>query len=328
MKKIKVFLSTLMLTSLLTISSFAAGWQSDANGWWWQNADGTWPASSWQWLDGNHDGIAESYYFNANGYLLTNTTTPDGYTVDANGAWIQNGVVQTKSILAESPALTANSGAFIDSTFTSSTNQTLDYYLFTPAEGTANMPLIIYLHSAVPYRQSKELIKTEDLVTYLLAEGKNTVPAYVLMPHSAEGDWNHYFSSISELVNQIIETYTIDASNISITGWSAGANALQSYIVKNPDQISRTVLISPYSNRTYIKEKPLNALKEIPVWIIHESVGFSDIGSEDAVKQLKKAGGTVKETEIKGVTHETLRIFPDGKADTYGVIDWLISQTN
>jgi hypothetical protein len=52
--------------------------------------------NSWQWLDGNNDGIAESYYFDGNGYMLANTTTSDGYTVKADGAWTVNGVVQTQ----------------------------------------------------------------------------------------------------------------------------------------------------------------------------------------------------------------------------------------
>lgn len=77
---------------------FAAGWQQNATGWWWQNDDGSWPANSWQWLDGNGDGVAECYYFDGNGYMLANTTTPDGYTVNADGAWTVNGVVQTKSV--------------------------------------------------------------------------------------------------------------------------------------------------------------------------------------------------------------------------------------
>lgn len=45
------------------------------------------PVSQWKWLDGNKDGIYECYAFDSNGYIYTNTTTPDGYTVNADGAW-------------------------------------------------------------------------------------------------------------------------------------------------------------------------------------------------------------------------------------------------
>lgn len=76
-------------------------WIETENGCWYQNPDGTWPASGWQQIDGNW------YFFNAQGYrqtgwvlwnnqqyycdsdgkMLASTTTPDGYYVDANGVW-------------------------------------------------------------------------------------------------------------------------------------------------------------------------------------------------------------------------------------------------
>ena len=88
------------------MTSFA-GWQSDANGYWWQNDDGTWPSNSWQWLDGNGDGVAECYYFDGNGYMLANTTTPDGYQVNIDGAWTVNGVVQTQGTQQNQPVNTS-----------------------------------------------------------------------------------------------------------------------------------------------------------------------------------------------------------------------------
>ncbi len=73
-------------------------WIQNEIGWWCAtNAEGTtWYSNGWQWVDGNKDGVSECYYFDGNGYCLMNTTTPDGYPVDANGAWIINGIVQTK----------------------------------------------------------------------------------------------------------------------------------------------------------------------------------------------------------------------------------------
>lgn len=60
-----------------------SGWKQDSTGWWYQNADGSYPKSTWQLIDGKY------YYFNEAGYMLANTTTPDGYRVDESGAWIQ-----------------------------------------------------------------------------------------------------------------------------------------------------------------------------------------------------------------------------------------------
>ena len=97
--------AVLALAAALTVGSgftaFADGWKSNAKGWWWEFDDGGFLASTWEWLDGNQDGIAESYCFNYDGYLYTNTTTPDGYTVNADGAWTVNGMVQTKKVEAD-----------------------------------------------------------------------------------------------------------------------------------------------------------------------------------------------------------------------------------
>ena len=80
------------------------GWVRAADGvrWWWQNADGTYPASQWMEIGGRW------YYFDAQGYMATgwvqvdgvyyyldtrsgamyaNRYTPDGYWVEADGTW-------------------------------------------------------------------------------------------------------------------------------------------------------------------------------------------------------------------------------------------------
>lgn len=96
-KRFLTMMMAMLMVGSMSITSLAAGWQQNENGKWWQNNDGSWPANSWQWLDGNNDGVAECYYFDGNGYCLLNTKTPDGYTVDGNGAWVVNGAVQTQA---------------------------------------------------------------------------------------------------------------------------------------------------------------------------------------------------------------------------------------
>ena len=99
MKKKALFTAavSMIFSVFMSAAAFAGQWQSDASGWWWQNDDGSYPANTWQWLDGNGDGVAECYYFDGNGYMMAAAVTPDGYTVDGNGAWTVNGVVQTQN---------------------------------------------------------------------------------------------------------------------------------------------------------------------------------------------------------------------------------------
>lgn len=96
MKRGKVLAASILLAVSMSGTAFAGEWKQDSIGWWYQNDDGSYPSNTWQWIDGNYDGIAESYFFDANGYCLMNTITPDGYTVDLNGAWTIDGIVQTQ----------------------------------------------------------------------------------------------------------------------------------------------------------------------------------------------------------------------------------------
>ncbi len=72
-------------------------WEQNQEGRWWRDPIGTYPVSSWRWIDDDGDGVCQCYCFDEDGYLLTDTVTPDGYRVDGDGAWVVDGVVQTRS---------------------------------------------------------------------------------------------------------------------------------------------------------------------------------------------------------------------------------------
>ena len=103
----RLFLAGLT-TGLLSLSAafpaMAGSWKNGAGDnaarWWYDNGDNTWAANGWRWIDGNQDGVSECYYFDAEGWLLTATTTPDGYTVNADGAWTVNGIAQSRQTAA------------------------------------------------------------------------------------------------------------------------------------------------------------------------------------------------------------------------------------
>ena len=62
-------------------------WQQDAKGWWYRNPDGSYPKTQWQEIDG------ERYYFDRDGYLVTNGFILDGgltYIVDADGRMLRS----------------------------------------------------------------------------------------------------------------------------------------------------------------------------------------------------------------------------------------------
>ena len=86
----KMVIAVLFATAAVSMSALAGQWRQDDTGWWYQNENGTYLKSEWSWIDG------KCYYFNEDGYCLQSVQTPDGYSVDAQGAWIEGGVVQTQ----------------------------------------------------------------------------------------------------------------------------------------------------------------------------------------------------------------------------------------
>ena len=112
----------LAMTLTTAMTAFAGQWQADSQGWWYQNDNGSYPVNSWQWID------RKCYYFNQDGYCLINTTTPDGCTVDASGAWTVNGVAQSQAKTASDDSL-------------------LGTYSFTYADGQGGAELEIWLSS-------------------------------------------------------------------------------------------------------------------------------------------------------------------------------------
>lgn len=115
MKKIMIFL--LVICTLIN-PVFAAQfeWDNASSKYKYLKDDYTYAKSEWIAYDSNGNGKVEYYYFDENEYLLVNTVTPDGYTVNEEGQWVENGRVKeeykinkTKSGNTENinPAMTA-----------------------------------------------------------------------------------------------------------------------------------------------------------------------------------------------------------------------------
>lgn len=82
MKKNYLCICTLVSIIMLSLVSYAGEWKNDENGYWYQNDDGSYKIGWYQDVD------EKWYYFdNQTGYMLTDTSTPDGYIVNEDGEW-------------------------------------------------------------------------------------------------------------------------------------------------------------------------------------------------------------------------------------------------
>ncbi len=133
----KKFMTIVLSTALvfcMSFTGFATGWQYyDQNGYWWYgiNEDNTVRCrSGWYLLDGDGDGIAQWYSFQADGYMLSDCETFDGYTVNEDGAWTVDGIVQNREVNGLTTAELLWYGNFV----CGEDGQTIHVYYVSPSE--------------------------------------------------------------------------------------------------------------------------------------------------------------------------------------------------
>lgn len=91
MRKLKILMVSTSLIMLMSMPVYANSWRQTENSWRYENDDGSY-ATGWNWIEG------KSYYFDADGNLLTDSVTPDGFEVNENGEWVVGGAVQTQAV--------------------------------------------------------------------------------------------------------------------------------------------------------------------------------------------------------------------------------------
>ncbi len=106
-KQILITVSALAVSLGISGTALAAGWQETEEGWWYEREDKTYPVNNWF----QDPASGKWYHFDANGYMQTgwiedngkqyyldkesgamwaNAVTPDGWTVDSSGAWLES----------------------------------------------------------------------------------------------------------------------------------------------------------------------------------------------------------------------------------------------
>lgn len=100
MKKVGLLLTVVSISLSIQLTAYA-GWENADNGNWKYKDEATdqYYNDGWHWIDSDGDGTGECYYFDNNGLIIKNTTTPDGYIVNADGKWVQKGSIKTRFML-------------------------------------------------------------------------------------------------------------------------------------------------------------------------------------------------------------------------------------
>ena len=108
MKLHKIVALALGMSMIFSSLAYAGTWEPIGTDWKYKNDDGSYLSNGWNWIDG------KCYYFYSDG-LMAKDTIVDGYQVNADGAWVVNGAVQTQTTTpTNNTGATANHNANYD----------------------------------------------------------------------------------------------------------------------------------------------------------------------------------------------------------------------
>lgn len=211
----------------------------------------------------------------------------------------------------------------VSGSFTSTSSGNFGYWLYTPKNPTANMPLIVYFHGGSFRGTDINLLIGGSLPKFLSDSTVKDIPAYILMPQCPTGKtWEQITTPIIELIDNIVSAKSININKISLTGHSLGGTGTWKYGATYSSKFSA---IAPLSGSVVVSTA--SQYKDIPVYAF---VGSSDVTvdpqtSIDIVPAINSAGGTAQIKNYSGATHFDV---PDltYKDNAVNILNWLILQ--
>ncbi len=235
------------------------------------------------------------------------------------------GSAESAETETEEPAEPADTAA----SFQACDGGALPYWLYTPSNPTANMPLIVYLHGGSGKGNDLNLLTYADgFPKYLQSGLLGDVRAYVIMPQlpGSQKGWADAQDSLYSLIQATVSQYGIDPGNISLTGHSMGGTGTWNLATAYPSLFAR---IAPLSGSVRNTSDTASILRDTPVWAF---VGSADTivppeSSEEVVDHLLESNADANITVFDGADHFTVPslTYLDSEINLIG---WLIGQTD
>jgi len=193
------------------------------------------------------------------------------------------------------------------------------YLLYLPpgfeADGTAEYPLMLFLHGSGERGIDLELVKKNGPPK---VAREMELPFIILSPQCPEIAWWNV-DDVKVLLDEITADYPVDKERIYITGLSMGGFATWDMIVKYPDVFAAAI---PVCGVGYPFR--LDVIKDLPIWAFHgqkDNVVPIEY-SQKMVDALTKVNGDIQFTIYPEANH-------DSWTETYNnpeVYEWLLKQ--
>lgn len=213
-------------------------------------------------------------------------------------------VVLLPLIIFTSSCASQPSYTLIDNQLDTTVKETLDYYLYYPAEYNSDknkkFPILLFLHGG---GEVKENLSTGERIPppSLILQGKN-FPFLILAPQNsyAKSWWNT--RAVKQLLDTVVANNRVNKNKIYLSGISRGGGAAWEMAVQYPDTFAAMAVVcgmTPVPYASWIN-------KNMSIWVFH---GENDqvipvAESELMVDKLKEYGYDVRFTKYQNVGHD------------------------
>lgn len=208
----------------------------------------------------------------------------------------------------------ANKRGFIRKAYRSELDEKLiPYMVYIPDDYDPNKkyPLLIYLHGSASDETN-------------LKGAKFTIPeGFIALAPNGRGPsncytWDNAQTDIAEALNAVTESYSIEETNIILSGFSMGGYGVYRTFSEAPEKYKALAIFSGNPNianmwsgtndyMDFTQEKNLEIFKDVPMFIFH---GKKDINcafdiTQGIIEKLNKNGAIVKFVTEEDKGHET-----------------------
>ena len=162
----------------------------------------------------------------------------------------------------------------------------MPHLLYTPstADGTKQLPLIVWLHGSGERGVSQGTFRNAGLPAVLEKWKLEGFNAYVVCPQLKDwgGSWNNSdtMHSIKNLISNLSDKYSIDPNRIYITGHSLGAQGALYMAARMPDTFAAAVVLSGYHPRVDLESITIPTITYVGTVLSKENGGCIDFTND------------------------------------------------
>jgi predicted peptidase len=197
------------------------------------------------------------------------------------------------------------------------------YSVFLPNgyDGKKSFPVVLFLHGAGE-RGNDGVTSAQVGLGAAIYGHPEDYPLIAVFPQ-AEKTWSADSDDAQAALaalNDVLKTFKGDRNKVILTGLSMGGSGSWSIASARPGRFAAVV---PICGRG--REDNVNVLKTLPIWAF---VGDADrdetvLNIRTMVEALRAAGGSARETEYRGVGHNSW----DRAYNDPALIGWMLAQT-